>query len=93
MKVYLIHVSHRHGSNIYLNATEAGARRELLEYVKECWGEVFDEEGFAGDDGTDTGWKPKKNFDPGRPDDMIAAYFENNDEEFIEEEGWQEVGP
>jgi hypothetical protein len=58
-------VSHRHGDNVYVNATEDGARQTLLAYVTEWWNEVEDQVGPM----------------PADPAEAIRAYFDANDNE------------
>jgi hypothetical protein len=44
MKVWVLHISHRHGTNIYPCASEEAARLELFHFVSEWWSEVSDED-------------------------------------------------
>lgn len=41
MKVHVLSIVHRHGTNLTVHATRAGARKELHGYVADSWDEVW----------------------------------------------------
>ena len=64
MKVYVLHISHRHGDDIHVHTTDTSANIDLARYCEEWWEkEVLDEEGNP---------LPM----PSEPGDVISIYFE-----------------
>jgi hypothetical protein len=85
--VYITTVHHKHGEDTWVNATEAGAKEALYEYVKEWWDELWED--ICYEDAPPI---------PEDRDAAIAAYFKKwKDESDLEpewyESGAQEVGP
>ncbi len=71
--VWVLTVDHRHGQDMWVHETEAGAKGSLAGYVREWWSEL-------------TGrWDAREDLPAEAPDDddeAIATYFENVDDEW-----------
>lgn len=82
-RVYMIQVSHRHGWDTFLGATEKAARRLLWGYVHDSWGDL--QEALS----------DYELEEPVDHEQAIDTYFDKGQEgqhsESIEFDGWMEV--
>lgn len=69
--VWVLSIHHRHGTNLYANLTEDGAKNELLGYVEENWHEIAERTDNSTEIPTDR-------------DEAIKIYFELQGDEYPE---------
>ena len=67
---YVATISHRHGTNTYVDPTREGLYRQLREYCDEWWHEVED--------------KVEIDLETATDEEVVDAYFEENADEFLE---------
>lgn len=80
MRVFVTSIEHRHGTNVYANATEAGALDALYAYVDQEW----ESEGLLEKEG------PIDNFSTEK---AIELYFEEMEDSETWDVLKEEVGP